>query len=157
MATWKCQVCGWENAGKWEECAKCKSKKNPTAEDIYRLTLAKQRVADFMVSTTPTLEGNKIVKYYGIISSVVVLGTGFFSEFGAGIADFTGGRASGFQKKLDSATQAIMKELTDKATNRSSEINALVGLKLDYTVGEKNMMILCGTATAVRYEKLHGQ
>jgi len=154
MATWKCQICGWENAGKWEKCAKCGSSQNPTQEDIYRLTLAKQRVADFMVTMTPNLEGNKIVKYFGIISSVVVLGTGFFSDFGAGIADLTGGRATGYQKKIDDATRAIMKELTDKALKRSPDINALVGLKLDYIVAEKNMMILCATATAVKYEKI---
>jgi hypothetical protein len=23
MATWKCFVCNWDNAGKWEKCAKC--------------------------------------------------------------------------------------------------------------------------------------
>ncbi|MFA5838078.1 MAG: heavy metal-binding domain-containing protein [Bellilinea sp.] len=154
MATWKCQVCGWENAGKWEECAKCKSKKNPTPEDIYRLALAKQRAAEFMISTTPTLEGNKIVKYYGVISSVIVLGTGFFSELGAGIADLVGGSAVGYQKKLDDSTRAVLKSLSDKALARSQEINALVGLSLDYSVTEKNMMILCGTATAVRYEKI---
>jgi len=154
MAEWVCQVCGWKNAGKWEECAKCKSKKNPTPEDIYRLAAAKQRVAEFMVTTTPNLEGHKISKYFGIISSVVVLGTGFFSDFGAGIADLTGGRATGYQEKLDSATRAIMKELTEKAMKRSSDINALIGLKLDYTVAGNNMMILCGTATAVSYEKL---
>lgn len=154
MATWKCQICGWENSGKWDECAKCKSKKNPSPEDMYRLAQATQRANEFMVSTTPTFEGFKITKYFGIISSVVVLGTGFFSDFGAGIADLTGGRAAGYQNKIDTATKAIMKELTDKALSRNQEINALVGLKLDYSVAGNNMMILCGTATAVKYEKI---
>ena len=154
MTEWVCQVCGWKNSGKWEECAKCKSKKNPTPDDIYRLAAAKQRASEFMVSTTPTLEGHKIVKYFGIISSVIVLGTGFFSELGAGLADIVGGNAVGYQKKLDDSTRAMLKQLTDKAYARSPEINGLVGLSLDYSVTEKNMMILCGTATAIRFEKI---
>jgi len=151
MATWKCPKCGYVNVfDKQDYCSKCGTKKDLPIEGLEQI----KRAQNLMVTTTPSLDGYRITEYFGIISSVVVLGTGFFSEFGASISDFTGGRASGFQKKLDNATKAIMEELADKATNRSPEINALVGLKLDYTVAEKNMMILCGTATAVKYEKL---
>jgi len=154
MATWKCQICGWDNAGKWDACAKCGSKKNPTPEDVMRLAAAKKKAADFQVSTTPTLEGYSIKKYHGIVTSFVVLGTGFLSDFGAGLADFTGGRASGYQGKLDSATNTVMTELTKKAIGRNPDINGLVGLKLDYTIAGNNMMVLCGTATAVQLEKI---
>lgn len=153
MAEWVCQVCGWKNAGKWEQCAKCKSSRDPSPEDVMRIAAAKQRAADFIVTTTSGLDGIKVKKYHGIVTAVVALGTGLFSDLGAGLADLTGGRASGYQEKLDQATRAVMSELTNKAIRRNPDINGLIGLKLDYTVAGNNMMILVGTGTAIEYEK----
>jgi uncharacterized membrane protein YvbJ len=33
MATWKCEMCGWENAEKWDKCAKCGYPKISTEKD----------------------------------------------------------------------------------------------------------------------------
>ncbi len=48
-----------------------------------------------------------------------------------------------------------MGELSNKALNRNPEINPLVALKMDYTVAGNNMIILVGTATAVKFEPIH--
>lgn len=155
MASWKCPKCGYNNVfGNADFCGSCGyDRQKLDAKEIERLEREKLRLTGFMVTTTPTLEGGKILKYFGIVNAVIVLGTGFFSDIEAGVADFVGARAGGYQQKLNNATDAVLVELTEKAINRSPEVNALVGLKLDYTVGEKNIMILCGTATAVKYEK----
>jgi len=140
MATWKCPKCGYVNVfDNQEYCSSCGNKKGLPAEDLERL----KRAQNVIITTTPTLEGFKITEYFGIISSVIVIGTSLMLEM-----------ETYYKKQLGDATKAILEELADKATSKSPEVNALLGLKLDYTVGAKNMMILCGTATAVRYEKL---
>lgn len=154
MATWKCQICGWDNAGKWDKCASCGAHRELTADEKIRYDIAIQRAADFQVSTTPNLEGFRILKYHGVVTSFIVLGTGLFSDIGAGLADFVGSQAGGYQDKLEKATNLVMTELTKKALTRNPDINGLIGLKLDYTIAGNNMMVLCGAGTAVQLEKL---
>lgn len=153
MATWLCGNCGWQNAEKWDKCAKCGMSKNPSPEEIYALAQEKDKANRFLITTTATLQGKSIKKYYGIVTSFVALGTGLLSDLNSTLADFTGSRSNGYQKKLDEATNLLINELVKKAAHRNEEINALIGLKLDYTsTAGSNMMLVCGTATAVQYE-----
>jgi ribosomal protein L37E len=34
MATWRCEKCGWDNAEKWDKCAKCGYPQMGTKEEI---------------------------------------------------------------------------------------------------------------------------
>lgn len=153
MAEWICPNCYWKNAGKWEKCAKCEYPKNPTQHDIevYKKLAGEQE--NFLFSTTPTIEGHPIIKYHGAITSSVVLGTGLLSDLNAVVADFAGGRSSGYQKKINEATSILFKELYLKAIEKSKSANAIVGLSIDYTtVAGSNMMLVCGTGTAIEYQ-----
>jgi uncharacterized protein YbjQ (UPF0145 family) len=155
MATWLCRNCGWQNAEKWDKCAKCGMSKNPSQEEIYALAQEKDKANRFLITTTATLQGKSIKKYYGIVTSFVALGTGLLSDLNSTLADFTGSRSNGYQKKLDEATNLLINELVKKTAHRNEEINALIGLKLDYTsMAGSNMMLVCGTATAVQYEDI---
>ncbi len=49
-------------------------------------------------STTPTLEGQTIVEYCGVVTGEAILGANIFRDFFAGIRDIVGGR-SGRMKK----------------------------------------------------------
>lgn len=49
-------------------------------------------------STTPTLEGQTIVEYCGVVTGEAILGANIFRDFFAGIRDIVGGR-SGLMKK----------------------------------------------------------
>lgn len=163
---WKCQNCGWNNfKDSWVKCEHCGSwnstltsaitERKERQEQEERAILEKEnRIANFMVTTTQYLDGNEIKEYFGIVSAVIVLGTGLLADLGAGFADFLGTRAHGYQNKIDKATEAVMKQIIDKAINRSRKINAVVGLKLDYTVTGGNMMMLVATGTAVWYEPI---
>lgn len=144
--SWKCEKCGYVNPfDNREYCAKCGIEKTPPPEVIERIN----RIKNILITTTQNIEGYRIRKYYLVVNAVVVLGTGLLPELNAGLADLTGSRATGYQKKIDYATQLVFQELCEKGINLSNEVNALIGLKLDFTVGEKNMMILYGTATPV--------
>lgn len=46
-----------------------------------------------MMTTGFNFEGYNIVKYLGVISAPVVLGTGIFSNWDAALSDFTGTEA----------------------------------------------------------------
>lgn len=43
-------------------------------------------------STTPTLEGQTIVEYCGVVTGEAILGANIFRDFFAGIRDIVGGR-----------------------------------------------------------------
>ncbi|MGA7837132.1 MAG: heavy metal-binding domain-containing protein, partial [Ignavibacteriaceae bacterium] len=53
-----------------------------------------------LVITTPTIEGKKIVKYYGLVSGEAILGANIFKDFFAGIRDIVGGRSAAYEKEL---------------------------------------------------------
>ena len=122
-------------------------RKGPTEipEDIREL-------AEIIMVTTPTIEGRRISKYLEIVSSEVVLGTGFLSELNADIADMFGARADMFQGKLQEAKTTAMTELRMKA--HELQANAIVGVDLDYAVIGKNMLMVVANGTAVILEPL---
>lgn len=51
-----------------------------------------------LVTTTPTIEGGRITRYYGIVSGETIIGANVFRDFFASIRDVVGGR-SGLMKK----------------------------------------------------------
>ncbi|CST10029.1 protein ybjQ [Shigella sonnei] len=51
-------------------------------------------------STTPTLEGQTIVEYCGVVTGEAILGANIFRDFFAGIRDIVGGRSGAYEKEL---------------------------------------------------------
>lgn len=49
-------------------------------------------------STTPTLEGQSIVEYCGVVTGEAILGANIFRDFFAGIRDIVGGRSGAYEK-----------------------------------------------------------
>ena len=47
-----------------------------------------------LVITTPTLEGHPIQQYLGMVSGETIAGVNLFKDFGAGLTNMFGGRAS---------------------------------------------------------------
>ena len=45
-------------------------------------------------STTPSIEGRNIRKYYGVVTGEAILGANLFKDFFAGIRDIVGGQSS---------------------------------------------------------------
>ena len=85
-----------------------------------------------LVTTTPTIEGGRITRYYGI-------------------RDVVGGRSGSYEEVLREAKETALREMQDNA--RAMGANAVIGVDLDYeTVGGSGSMLMvtaCGTAVTV--------
>ena len=101
-------------------------------------------------STTPTLEGQTIVEYCGVVTGEAILGANIFRDFFAGIRDIVGGRSGAYEKELRKAREIAFEELGSQA--RALGADAVVGIDIDYeTVGQNgSMLIVSVSGTAMR-------
>ena len=53
-----------------------------------------------ILTTTPTLEGQPIKQYLGIVTGETIIGANAIKDFMAGLTDFFGGRSSTYEKVL---------------------------------------------------------
>lgn len=107
-----------------------------------------------LVSTTPTLEGQPITAYLGLVSGEAILGANIFKDFFAGIRDIVGGRSAAYEQELRKAKGLAIDEMIAAAEALGG--NAIVGVDLDYeTIGSgqgSNMLMVSASGTAVRIE-----
>lgn len=101
-----------------------------------------------IITTTPTLEGKRIVKYLGLVSGEAILGANIVKDLFAGIRDIVGGRSAAYEEELRSAKEIAIKEMALQAEELGA--NAVIGVDLDYeTVG--SMLMVSASGTAVYY------
>lgn len=106
-----------------------------------------------LVITTPSIEGKKIIRYYGIVSGEAILGANIFKDFFAGIRDIVGGRSAAYEKELRQAKDIAITEMTETAEALGA--NAVIAVDLDYETiggGSGNMLMVSASGTAVTYE-----
>jgi uncharacterized protein YbjQ (UPF0145 family) len=105
-----------------------------------------------IVSTTPGLEGKKIIEYKGVVFGEVVAGVNFMKDFAAGLTNFFGGRSGSYENELIEARTKAIGEMSRRAEDMGA--NAVVGVDVDYEVlGTGNnmlMVIVSGTAVSVQ-------
>ena len=103
------------------------------------------------LTTTPTIEGRRIIRYCGVIAGEAILGANIFKDMFAGIRDLVGGRSASYERELQRAREVALEEMQDRA--RELGANAIVGIDLDYEVlGQGNSMLMVsasGTAVVV--------
>lgn len=104
------------------------------------------------LTTTPSMEGKKIIRYCGVVAGEAVLGANILKDMFASVRDIVGGRSGTYEKELRKARQIALDELSEQA--RELGANAVVGIDLDYEVlGEKNgMLMVSASGTAVVIE-----
>lgn len=101
-----------------------------------------------LITTTPVLDGKRILEYKGIVCGEVVAGANVVRDFFAAITDFIGGRSRVYEDKITEARQAALKELENHA--RQLGANAVIGVSFDYSaLGTKSMFMVVATGTAV--------
>lgn len=154
MAEWICKKCGWKNAGRWSDCAKCNFPKSPSPEQEKEMEDEKNRLKNFLLTTTSNFE---IEIFYGIQNANIVLGTGLFSDISATISDLTGSTSSNYQKKLDQATNTVKMQIIKKTISKFPECNAIIGIHVDYSTVNNNMLMVCmyGTAVKIKHDHQH--
>lgn len=118
------------------------------AKEIY----SKEEILNYIVTTTPNLEGYKIEEYLGIVADQCVLGTGYFSGLDASIADLTGSESSAYSQKLDIARQAAQIRAVKKAMKLGG--NAIVGANLEFSIFPNAMIGIIFKGTAVKLTKI---
>ena len=105
-----------------------------------------------LVTTTPIIEGKRIIHYYGIVSGETIIGANVFRDFLAGIRDFVGGRSGAYEEVLRQAKETAIKEMEEQAARLGA--NAVIGVDLYYETvgGSGSMLMVTATGTAVVIE-----
>ena len=104
-----------------------------------------------LVTTTNTIEGKRISRYFGIVSGETIIGANVFRDFMASIRDFFGGRSGSDEKIFREAKETALQEMQQQAQLMGA--NAIIGVDLDYeTVGE-SMLMVTAAGTAVLLEE----
>ena len=105
-----------------------------------------------LVTTTPMIEGKRIIRYYGIVSGETIIGANVFRDFLAGIRDFVGGRSGAYEEVLRQAKDTAIREMEEQAARLGA--NAVIGVDLDYETvgGSGSMLMVTATGTAVTIE-----
>ena len=104
-----------------------------------------------ILTTTPQIEGRRILEYRGLVTGETIIGANAFKDFFAGIRDIIGGRSGSYEKVLRQAKNAAVAEMQERARQLGG--NAIVGIDLDYeTIGANNSMLMVtasGTAVVI--------
>ena len=106
-----------------------------------------------IVTTTPTIEGKRILEYKGLVVGEVINGVDFVKDISAGITNFFGGRSTSYEGELIQSREAALLEMQQRAKILGA--NAIVGVDLDYEVlgSGGNMLMVTASGTAVRIEE----
>lgn len=102
------------------------------------------------VSTTPTIEGRRVVKYLGLVSGEAIMGANIVKDLFAGIRDIVGGRAGAYEKELKKAKEIAVSEMIEEAKGLGA--NAILSVDLDYETVGQNMLMVNASGTAVIIE-----
>jgi len=105
-----------------------------------------------IVTTTPSVEGRRILEYKEIVFGEVIAGVNFLKDFAAGLSNFFGGRSGSYEGELIKAREAALREMKNRAAKLGA--NAVVGVDIDYEVlGQGgNMLMVTASGTAVVIE-----
>lgn len=105
-----------------------------------------------IVTTTPSVEGRRILEYKGVVFGEVISGVNFLKDFAAGLSNFFGGRSRSYEGELIEAREAALREMQNRAAKLGA--NAVVGVDIDYEVlGQGgNMLMVTASGTAVLVE-----
>jgi uncharacterized protein YbjQ (UPF0145 family) len=102
-----------------------------------------------LVTTTPTIEGQTITSYKGLVTGEAIIGAHIFKDLFAGIRDIVGGRSDAYESTIREAREAAVREMAEEAQRLGAD--AVVGVDIDYeTVGQGgSMMMVSVSGTAV--------
>ncbi|NBP79962.1 hypothetical protein EBU58_04450 [bacterium] len=83
-----------------------------------------------LMTTTPSVDGQRIQQYLGVVTGEAILAANLFKDLFAGIRDLVGGRSSTYERELQKARDIAMQELAERAAELGA--NAVVGIDIDY-------------------------
>lgn len=103
-------------------------------------------------TTTPSVEGKRIVEYRGIVFGEVISGVNFVKDIAASFSNFFGGRSNSYEQELVQARENALCEMEERAASLGA--NAVVGVDIDYEVlgADNGMLMVTASGTAVVVE-----
>jgi uncharacterized protein YbjQ (UPF0145 family) len=105
-----------------------------------------------ILTTTPSIEGNRITQYLGVVTGETIIGANIFKDIMASIRDIVGGRSGAYEKAFRKAREVAFEEMEQEAAALGA--NAIVGIDVDTeTVGSKGAMLMVsvsGTAVTIQ-------
>lgn len=157
-----CPKCGkelndYEISKLW--CTNCNAKFK-SKQDLYdnnhvlkeKNELQQKLKNDFLVTTGNQFVGYNIDKYFNLLNSEVVMGTGILSEINAQISDFFGETSYKFEQKMQEAKELALQKIIDSAIKIGS--NAVIGFRYDMFSFSNNIISVSAYATAVHVDKI---
>jgi uncharacterized protein YbjQ (UPF0145 family) len=107
-----------------------------------------------LVTTTHSVQGMRIVAYYGLVSGEAIMGAHIGKDFLAGITNLIGGRSTEYEAELRRAKEIALDEMQQQAISMGA--NAVIGVDLDYEAmgSSSGMLMVSACGTAVRIEQL---
>jgi uncharacterized protein YbjQ (UPF0145 family) len=129
-----CPSCGKKISGEADFCPYCGSKIGSR---------------EFLMVTTPTIPGYKIVKVLGVVTGLTPRTRGVLGKFIAGFQTMLGGEVTAFTTELEKARQEAMDRVRQKALEMGA--NAVVGLDIETSdLGlQAGVIVISATGTAV--------
>lgn len=104
-----------------------------------------------IVTTTNTIDGQRVTEYLGVVHGCAVMGSNLFRDFFAGIRDVVGGRVGSYETVVTDAKQAALTQLLEQAQDLRAD--AVIGISFDHdSIGgdNKTILMVSATGTAVR-------
>ena len=100
-------------------------------------------------SGVSSVEGKRIVNYFGIVFGEVITGVNVIKDFAAGLSNFFGGRSATYEEELMNARHQALAEMEQRAYQLGA--NAVVGVDIDYEVlgADNGMLMVTASGTAV--------
>jgi uncharacterized protein YbjQ (UPF0145 family) len=108
---------------------------------VLRAASTQDHADSIIVTTTPSIDGRRVVRYAGLVTGEAILGANIFKDLFAGIRDLVGGRSATYERELRNARDIAVTELRQAAAELGA--NAVVGVDIDYeTVGGSGSMLM---------------
>ena len=87
-----------------------------------------------LITTTNSIEGKRILEYYGLVSGETIIGANIFKDIFAGIRDIVGGRSGAYEEVMQGAREEALREMADRALAMGAD--AVIGVHHQIAGGE---------------------
>ena len=104
----------------------------------------------FLVSTTPSLPGYKIIKVLGIVSGLTPRTRGVGGQFIGGLQSMVGGEVTAFTSEILKARDESIGRAIRQAESMGA--NAIIGLDIETANLYQSIVLISATGTAVIVE-----
>jgi uncharacterized protein YbjQ (UPF0145 family) len=101
----------------------------------------------FIVTTTPSVPGYKIVRVLGVVSGITARTRGVGGKIIASFQVLVGGEISAFTEEMLKARDEAIKRAIDQAKTLGA--NAIIGLDFETTEIAESIVMISATGTAV--------